>query len=57
MTLEQLAFKHLDDSIRREKLLVKVYYAIKAESLMENLADNPEIKELVTEIGKELGVE
>ena len=57
MTLEQLANKHLDNSIRKEKLLARVYFAIKGQQLMENKADNPEVAELTTEIGKEIGAE
>jgi hypothetical protein len=57
MSLEALANKYLDDSIRKEKLLAKVYFAIKRDDLMQNLADAPEVRELVEEIGKEIGVD
>jgi hypothetical protein len=57
LTLEQLANKHLDDSVRKEKLLVKVYFAIKSDELMQNNADCPEISKLTSVIGKEIGAE
>ena len=57
MSLQDLANKHLDDSVRKEKLLAKIYFAIKNEQLMENIADMPEITKLTAEIGKEIGAE
>jgi len=56
-TLAKFAEQALDDFFRVNKLLRKVYWAIKSHELMENTADSPDIKELTSEIGKEIGAE
>lgn len=54
MNAIELAKQYLSDYGRVKILLVDVYLSIQDGSLLPNLTDNPEIKELIDRIDKEV---